>query len=1306
MAVTAPEINIGQVLLEARSRWLKPVEIVDILRNFSEYEFQLNQEPPVKPPSGSLYLFDRKVVRYFRKDGHNWRKKKDGKTVREAHEKLKAGNVDMLHCYYAHSEEDDRFQRRCYWMLEPAMENTVLVHYREVEKGTGRIVSSPRAGSPSSSLQGRQAGAKVGPIPNENTELVRGTSQDYRSSGDFSNLSPRQQVGGPQAEEEDSDGGPEDEREEWEAKDVGCQGTDSGRQGTCFSLGRNGGLPSSIVQQQENLFPVDPLASSNLFPSGSGAFPLSTAPFPPSLSWAPLPGTREDSLSGSFLNVNNGLSGAAPAALPEGFNSIQRQILSPQKAAPVALAGLDWRRMPSGEADAAFAVSANSFLGLPGGQSIDGHQRANLQGAVSDLPWNGLLPEGSAVNVLGPAKPAWPDIIATASPLLASPRIPSNLPQQSWTESGSLSALTGQANIGRDAAMATDQSEATRVLYGMPTDMEQGRASSNPVLEQRGGLALPPRSPAVLRQPGLMDQMDLDIRNSKGRVFTSIFGEAAMDQSSNLFNPGSIAPVPDSVTGIRPKEEDVGPFSRQLSAHQILEDMRSDSFGARGAGANRSVGGGGGGGGGELDKLDSFGQWIQDMYNNDMQAQVQDGTMMMPQRPVPMVSRRAGWERPPMEPAARILFDIRDFCPSVCDPAGGTKILVVGEPDTGPGQRWACLFDNVEVEAEVVLPGVLRCTAPPHVPGKVSFAVTADDGQACSTIHHMEYLEVAKGTASSQKNEKGKAGVSGVPPQGDANLQVRLVRLLIQSDDDAGADMKNFDGPRALQQGVDEWGWLEQVVNGSAPPGFVQDHLLVMLMKRQMEAWVRQRDPQGRLSELDDGGLSALHMVAALDYSWAVSLLVGSGVNVDLLDGKGRTPLHWAAACGREETVAALIASGAAPSILATQQGGHPGGATPADLAAGSGHAGIAAYLANVSLDRSLSTMSLGDQGKRLEGNASVLASAARAGEEAVAQVATAGIVSSNMFARGDAEMEASLRALRQAAQAANLIQSFSKPVSAQQLQQQQEAAGGDVQMNVTGGTLLTNHHPANSNGTTQSALSSREEQALKAALKSQRVVAHPMVTNSSPFHVAALSIQKKFRGWKGRKDYLKTRHRIVTLQALVRGHLTRRSLRRLRWSVGIVEKAILRWRRKRKGLRFLDHLPHRGIIAEVERPVVEDNEKWPPPPALLSHIGTETWRNMGGTNAGLDTAVHRVQAMVQSDVARAQYSRLMQAHQAHAELQGGGVEPGLRESPGAKQNVNLPSWMGTSLQQHSNLPSPQQPLAYESYQVPSMDMK
>ncbi|GMP56697.1 hypothetical protein CsSME_00021090 [Camellia sinensis var. sinensis] len=38
-------------------------------------------------------------MRYLGKDGHNWRKKKYGKTGKEAHERLKAGSVDVLHCY-------------------------------------------------------------------------------------------------------------------------------------------------------------------------------------------------------------------------------------------------------------------------------------------------------------------------------------------------------------------------------------------------------------------------------------------------------------------------------------------------------------------------------------------------------------------------------------------------------------------------------------------------------------------------------------------------------------------------------------------------------------------------------------------------------------------------------------------------------------------------------------------------------------------------------------------------------------------------------------------------------------------------------------------------------------------------------------------------------------------------------------------------------------------------------------------------------------------------------------------------------
>ncbi|KAJ7520850.1 hypothetical protein O6H91_19G025600 [Diphasiastrum complanatum] len=130
------EIDLRHIIHQAHVRWLRPPEIWEILRNYQKYDLKLSPVPPSKPPSGALFLFDRNVLRYFRKDGHNWRKKKDGKTVREAHERLKVGSVDVLHCYYAHGEDNPNFQRRSYWMLEGAYEHIVLVHYLEVTQST------------------------------------------------------------------------------------------------------------------------------------------------------------------------------------------------------------------------------------------------------------------------------------------------------------------------------------------------------------------------------------------------------------------------------------------------------------------------------------------------------------------------------------------------------------------------------------------------------------------------------------------------------------------------------------------------------------------------------------------------------------------------------------------------------------------------------------------------------------------------------------------------------------------------------------------------------------------------------------------------------------------------------------------------------------------------------------------------------------------------------------------------------------------------------------------------------------------
>ncbi|XP_028756699.1 calmodulin-binding transcription activator 5-like isoform X2 [Neltuma alba] len=117
---------------EARRRWLRPNEIHAILCNYKH--FTIHVKPVTLPRSGTIVLFDRKKLRNFRKDGHNWKKKKDGKTVKEAHEHLKVGNEERIHVYYAHGEENPHFVRRCYWLLDKSLEHIVLVHYREIHE--------------------------------------------------------------------------------------------------------------------------------------------------------------------------------------------------------------------------------------------------------------------------------------------------------------------------------------------------------------------------------------------------------------------------------------------------------------------------------------------------------------------------------------------------------------------------------------------------------------------------------------------------------------------------------------------------------------------------------------------------------------------------------------------------------------------------------------------------------------------------------------------------------------------------------------------------------------------------------------------------------------------------------------------------------------------------------------------------------------------------------------------------------------------------------------------------------------------
>ncbi|BES97069.1 calmodulin-Hypothetical protein transcription activator [Nesidiocoris tenuis] len=87
-----------------------------------------------------MLLYSRKKVRY-RRDGYCWKKRKDGKTTREDHMKLKVQGTECIYGCYVHSAILPTFHRRCYWLLQNP--DIVLVHYLNVPYPDDNKMVSP-----------------------------------------------------------------------------------------------------------------------------------------------------------------------------------------------------------------------------------------------------------------------------------------------------------------------------------------------------------------------------------------------------------------------------------------------------------------------------------------------------------------------------------------------------------------------------------------------------------------------------------------------------------------------------------------------------------------------------------------------------------------------------------------------------------------------------------------------------------------------------------------------------------------------------------------------------------------------------------------------------------------------------------------------------------------------------------------------------------------------------------------------------------------------------------------------------------
>ncbi|XP_062201029.1 calmodulin-binding transcription activator 1-like isoform X2 [Phragmites australis] len=967
-----PQLDIEQILKEAQHRWLRPAEICEILKNYRN--FHIAPEPPNRPPSGSLFLFDRKVLRYFRKDGHNWRKKNDQKTVKEAHERLKSGSIDVLHCYYAHGEENINFQRRTYWMLEEDFMHIVLVHYLETKGG-------------------KSSRARV------NNNMIQEAVVD----------SPSSQLPSQTIEGESSLSGQASEYEE---------------------------------------------AESDTYSGGAGYH---------SFTW--------------MQQHENGIGPVIDSSVLSSFT-------------------------PS---------------------------------SIGDC--QGLQSMAHNTSIYSSSQDNSPVVFNDSSPVLATNGCASQTDFPSWNE-----------------VLKMDNGPVQMPSHQFPVPPEQGTSTE--------GLGVDYLTFDEVYSDGLSlnDVCSAGADGESFWQFSSATGDLSAMENSFPQNDGSL-------------EAAIGyPFLNSQSSN--LSDILKDGF----------------------KKTDSFTRWMSKELPEveDSQIQSSSGVYWNTEEADSIIeaSSHEPLDQFTVSPmlSQDQLFSIVDFAPSWTYVGSKTKIIVAGRilnnSQVTERCKWSCMFGEVEVPAEVLANGALLCYSPPHKPGRVPFYITCSNRLACSEVREFEFRP-----SDSQY-------MDAPSPHGATNkvyFLIRLDKLLSLGSDEYQTTISNpspemIDLSKkigSLMTNNDEWSKLLKLADDNELATDDQkDQFTENLIKEKLHVWLLNKVGVGGKgpSVLDDEGQGVLHLAAALGYDWAIRPTVTAGVNINFRDVHGWTALHWAAFCGRERTVVALIALGAAPGALTDPTPDFPSASTPADLASANGHKGISGFLAESSLTSHLQALNL------KEANMSEIS-----GLPGIGDVTER---SALQPANGD-----SLGAVRNAAQAAARIYQVFR---VQSFQRKQAAQYEDDKGGIS------------------------DERAL--SLLSVK----PSKPGQDPLHAAATRIQNKFRGWRGRKEFLLIRQRIVKIQAHVRGHQVRKHYRKIVWSVGIVEKVILRWRRRGAGLRGF----------RSTEGATEGSNGGPSSSLIPDKTAGDDYdflqEGRKQTEERLQRALARVKSMVQYPEARDQYQRIL----------------------------------------------------------------
>ncbi|GAU34126.1 hypothetical protein TSUD_66050, partial [Trifolium subterraneum] len=1000
-------------------------------------------------------LAGHQVLRYFRKDGHNWRKKKDGKTVREAHEKLKVGSVDVLHCYYAHGEENENFQRRSYWMLEPDMMHIVFVHYLDVKVNKTNIgASTDTKGVTSDSQNGSSVSSG---FPANYGNMPSGSADSMSPTSTLTSLC------------EDAD-----------SEDIHQASSGFHTFRETQNLG-NGPLMDKVDARSNSSYLTHPFSGDHGQLSFSGP------------NYLPL--------------VQGGKSNQSDAAYAEG-----------QRALNIASWDNVMEKSAGLHADPSL-VSSNSIPSSSMGNILEQEHSVFTEGRASQsLQSNWQI----ALEIYWAVEVAWEYRYSLSRKLVIRLRIPfedntGEFPKWSFTQS---------LNLEFESDYSTE-------LLGKETNNASSEIGPD--------------------------------------LFCFNFEPKEQPLQQNLSKEHTPAQSQDTLKSDRGVN---GEHSANYSLNMKHAFMAEES----------------------LKKVDSFSRWISKELAavDDLHMQSSPGISWGTDECGNVIDDTSL----NLSLSQDQLFSIHDFSPKWAYAGSDIEVLIIGtflksKPEVATC-NWSCMFGEVEVPATVLANGILCCQAPPHEIGRIPFYVTFSNRFACSEVREFEFREGFTRNVDLADFFNSSTEMT-LHLQLEELLTLNSVHL---SDQVFEVDMEKRNLILKLISMKEE----EEYSSNEEPTGDMdiskhrlEAHIFHRQVKEKLYSWLLHK-----VAETGKGpnvfgkdGQGVLHLVAALDYDWAIAPIVTSGVNINFRDVNGCTALHWAASCGRERTVGLLVSMGAAAGALTDPCTAFPSGRTPADIASSCGHKGISGFLAESLLTSHLESLTVDDVNN--DGAKETL------GMKAVQTISERMATPVSCGDKPDAIcLKDTLDAVRNATQAQHRIHQVYRMQSFQRKQLAQYE--GDDEFGLSD----------------QQALSLLASKACKSG------------HGDGSVNAAAIQIQKKFRGWTKRKEFLFIRQRVVKIQAHVRGHQVRKKYKSIIWSVGILEKVVIRWRRKGSGLRgFRPDAVIKAPNQPSNDPVKEDDYDF-----------LKEGRKQ--SEERFQKALSRVKSMVQYPEARAQYRRLL----------------------------------------------------------------